>query len=49
MTDSSVNTSQSIDLGRFVAEIQVRPSQPIEFLTVLLTRTDEGQVLVAEV
>jgi phage tail sheath protein FI len=47
-TGSSVNTPESIDQGRFIAEIQVRPSQPIEFLTVLLTRTDEGQVVVTE-
>jgi hypothetical protein len=37
-TDASVNPPQSVDAGRFVAQIQVAPSQPAEFITVLLTR-----------
>jgi hypothetical protein len=49
VTDASVNTRQSIDQGRFIAQIQVAPSQPMEFITVLLTRTGQGQVLAAEV
>jgi hypothetical protein len=42
VTDESVNPPQSIEQGRFVAQIQVAPSQPMEFITVLLTRTGEG-------
>jgi IPT/TIG domain len=42
VTDASVNTPQSIDQGRFIAHIQVAPSQPMEFITVLLTRTGDG-------
>ncbi len=42
VTDASVNPPQSIEQGRFVAQIQVAPSQPMEFITVLLTRTGEG-------
>jgi hypothetical protein len=42
VTDASVNPPQSVEQGRFVAQIQVAPSQPMEFITVLLTRTGEG-------
>jgi hypothetical protein len=40
-TDASINTPQSVDAGRFIAQIQVAPSQPMEFITVLLTRVGE--------
>jgi hypothetical protein len=42
VTDDSVNTLQGIEQGRFIAEIRVAPSQPLEFITVQLTRTGEG-------
>lgn len=45
VTDASVNPPQSIDQGRFVAQIQVAPSQPLEFITVLLSRSAEGTQL----
>ncbi|HEX8556849.1 MAG TPA: hypothetical protein VF668_02040 [Pyrinomonadaceae bacterium] len=41
LTDASVNPPPSVDAGRFVAQIQVAPSQPTEFITVLLTRVAE--------
>lgn len=41
VTDASVNPPPSVDAGRFVAQIQVAPSQPAEFITVLLTRVAE--------
>lgn len=41
VTDASVNPPPSVDAGRFVAQIQVAPSQPTEFITVLLTRVAE--------
>jgi hypothetical protein len=41
VTDESVNPPQSVDAGRLVAQIQVAPSQPLEFITVLLTRVAE--------
>lgn len=41
VTDASVNPPPSVDAGRFVAQIQVAPSQPVEFITVLLTRVAE--------
>jgi hypothetical protein len=49
VTDASVNTPQDIDQGRFIAKIQVAPSQPMEFITVLLTRVSEGLLLATEV
>jgi hypothetical protein len=45
VTDASVNTSQSIDLGRFIVELRVAPSQPLSFLTVRLVQ--EGGTLLA--
>jgi hypothetical protein len=41
VTDASVNPPASVDAGRFVAQIQVAPAQPAEFITVLLTRVAE--------
>jgi phage tail sheath protein FI len=49
VTDASVNPPQSIEQGRFIAQIQVAPSQPMEFITVLLTRTGEGLLVATEV
>jgi hypothetical protein len=49
VTDDSVNTPQDIEQGRFVVQIQVAPSQPMEFITVLLTRISEGLLLATEV
>lgn len=40
-TDASVNPPQSVEQGRFIAQIQVAPSQPMEFITVLLTRAGD--------
>ncbi len=47
-TGSSVNTRQSIDQGRFIAQIQVAPSEPMEFITVQLSRASDGVLVVAE-
>lgn len=47
-TDASVNPPQDVEQGRFVAEIKVAPSQPMEFITVQLTRTGEGRLLAVE-
>jgi phage tail sheath protein FI len=48
VTDSSVNTPESVDAGRFIAQIQVAPSQPLEFITVLLTRISEDMLQARE-
>jgi phage tail sheath protein FI len=44
----AVNTQIDIEEGRMIAQIRVAPSQPTEFLTVLLTRTGEGQLHAVE-
>jgi|GEM_PF-867986 len=49
VVDASVNPPQSVDQGQFVALIQVAPSQPMEFITVVLTRVGEGILQVTEV
>lgn len=49
ITDDSVNPPQSVDQGRLVVVIQVAPSQPLEFVTVQLLRSGEGELLVTEV
>jgi hypothetical protein len=49
VTDARVNTPQDIEQGRFIAQIQVAPAQPLEFITVQLTRTGEGLLLATEV
>jgi hypothetical protein len=48
-TDAGVNSRDSVERGRFIAQIQVAPSQPMEFITVLLTRVGEDQLLAAEI
>jgi hypothetical protein len=45
VTDESLNTPQSIELGRFIVELKVRPSLPMTFLTVRLVQSgDRGLV-----
>ncbi|MGO9428651.1 IPT/TIG domain-containing protein [Rhodoblastus sp.] len=48
IVDDSVNTQTTIDQGQMIVLIQVAPSQPMEFITVLLTRTGQSQLQVAE-
>lgn len=40
--DESLNTQQSMDTGKLVAEIGVAPAQPLEFIVVRLTRGADG-------
>jgi len=37
--DTSLNTSQSVDLGRFIVELRVAPSLPMTFLTIRLVQS----------
>lgn len=46
-TGPALNPPESVDQGRFVAEVRVAPSQPMEFIRVVLTRADDGQLRVA--
>ncbi len=47
ITDASVNPPNSVDLGRFVVELQVAPSWPLSFLTVRLIQSG-NQLTVAQ-
>lgn len=46
VTDDTVNTPNSIDNGRFIAELQVAPSRPLSFLTVRLLQRGGGPTAV---
>jgi phage tail sheath protein FI len=41
VTGSSINTPQSVDQGRFIAEIKVAPSLPLSFLTIRLVQSGD--------
>lgn len=41
VTDETLNTPQSTDLGRFIVELRVAPSLPMRFLTVRLVQTGD--------
>jgi phage tail sheath protein FI len=47
-TGPDVNPRQSVEQGRFVAQIQVAPSRPLEFITILLLRQGDGEVQAVE-
>lgn len=49
VTDSTVNTAQSIDQGRFIVELRVAPSQPLAFITVRLVQTERAGITLTEV
>lgn len=49
VTDSSVNTVQSVEAGRFVVELQVAPSHPLKFIRVRLVQSGPSQLHVQEV
>lgn len=41
ITDSTLNTNQMTDLGRFVVELKVAPSLPLTFLTIRLVQSGD--------
>ena len=47
VTDSSVNPPEMIEQGRFVVELKIAPSLPLEFLIVRLIQTG-GEILLTE-
>ena len=47
-TDKSINPLSESNRERFIVEIQVAPSQPMEFITVLLTRAGQDQLFAIE-
>jgi hypothetical protein len=44
VTDNSLNTAQSVDLGRFIVELRVAPSLPLTFLTIRLVQTNDRAI-----
>jgi hypothetical protein len=48
-TDRSMNTPASIDRGRFIVELRVAPSRPLEFITVRLVQTDQEALAIQEI
>jgi phage tail sheath protein FI len=44
VTDASINTPQSVELGRFRVDLKVAPSVPMSFVTVRLVQTGERGV-----
>lgn len=47
-TSPDLNPRQSVEQGRFIAQIQVAPAQPLEFITVQLLRAGDGNLQVIE-
>jgi phage tail sheath protein FI len=47
-TGDTVNTRNDYDNGRLIIEIQVAPSQPVEFISVVLLRSGERLLDVQE-
>jgi phage tail sheath protein FI len=47
VTDQTVNPQSSIDQGRFIVQLQIAPSVPMQFLTVQLTQIGD-QLSLAE-
>jgi hypothetical protein len=41
VTGDSLNTRQSVELGRFIVELRVAPSRPLVFLTIRLVQSGE--------
>lgn len=49
VTDSSVNTAQSIEHGRFIVELHVAPSRALKFIRIRLLQSGPDQLQVQEV
>jgi phage tail sheath protein FI len=48
VTDDIINSSDSVEQGRLIVQIQIAPSQPLEFMTVFLVRSGTGLLQAAE-
>ncbi len=49
VADSSVNARESLDQGRFIVELRVAPSQPLQFLTIRLAQSGPADLRVREI
>jgi len=48
VTDDTINTSHDADVGRFLVELRVAPSLPMQFLAVRLTQAGERVTVIEE-
>ena len=48
VTDSTINTDRDADAGRFLVELRVAPSFPMQFLAVRLTQAGERVTVIEE-
>ena len=48
VTNEEVNTQNDIDNGRFVIALKVAPTNPIEFITVILLRSGDDGIDILE-
>jgi phage tail sheath protein FI len=46
VTDETVNTPQSADLGRLIAELRIAPSRPLSFMTIRLLQRGDASAAV---
>ena len=49
VVDESVNPPRAIEIGRFVVELRVAPSQPFRYLTVRLEQSSPERLTVTEI
>lgn len=48
VTDTSINTPQLVDQGRFTVELKVAPSFPLTFITIRLVQTGDRTLIMQE-
>ncbi len=48
VTDTSVNTPEAVDQGRFTVELRVAPSLPLRFMTIRLLQTGDRTLVTEE-
>lgn len=48
VTDEVLNPPHSVDQGRFIVELRIAPSQPLEFLTIRLVQTGDRTLVTQE-
>lgn len=48
ITDNSINTQKSLDLGRFIIELWISPSRPMTFITLRLVQTSQEMFEIQE-
>jgi hypothetical protein len=49
VVDESVNPPRAVEIGRFMVELRVAPSQPFRYLTVRLEQASPERLTVTEI